>query len=148
VSTLKFQATHLRVSLYIGSSLRARFLTDQTPHVSPDPFPNIVTIPTCLPSNPSSAVYLLIPAIICLSTSNCHQLLGQFVFLSLLAQIPDVWKYQIFFLPLVRLIQPCLGEVPPLSFLELLNSRITTHCEACSHSRLFPFALPVHAIIP
>jgi hypothetical protein len=58
VSTLKFQATHLYVSLYVGSSLRVIFLADKMSHVPPDPFPNMVTIPLA-PLQPFSVVYLL-----------------------------------------------------------------------------------------
>jgi hypothetical protein len=56
-------------------------------------------------------------AILRLSTSNCHQLLGQIFFRGLFPQIPGVWKYRNFFslFATSRLIQPWLGKVPPLS---------------------------------
>jgi hypothetical protein len=82
----------------------------------PDPISQYGHNTTCL-LHPVLRGLSAILAILRLSTSNCHQLLGQIFFRGLFPPIPGVWKYRIFFslFATSRLIQPCLGKVPLLA---------------------------------
>lgn len=138
---ITFQATHLRVSLYIGSSLRVVFLADQMSHVPPGPhFPIWSQCHLPPPSRP--------PRSICYpsNSSPLHIQLSSAVRTNFLPWLvpPNPWRLEIskFFslFATSTLIQPCLGKVPLLA----RAFQFTNHnyCEACSCSRLLLFAYP------